>query len=1219
MLIRHQQQVLNKTSRKSIFLFVIISSLTILVLPKCALGSGQDLRSGGTVVGELTRGAEQLFEITLDRGEFFQLSIIKGDLNLSVALVEPGDRQLLEFVSHSYETVDLGVVADSPGPYLLKVRSLEISEGTGRFELRVQPVRIAVDSDVHESVARLALAAASQLCADWTEDSFHKAIEKYDEASRAWRSARNFRGAAEALMRAGETYFILGKYEHALESYKKAALELRNGRDRLLTAEVNSRAGRLHSLLGDNDTAQKLLTADLNYYSENVTDVQSIVFKHARAQTLSSLAEVSYSKGNLVRLSNFVDSSLKLFQETGDRNGEARSLLFAGYLADSIGGLDKAITNFNQARDLYRQMGNRSGEALSITAVGITHSLERKDEAGITLHHEAMEMFRRIGDRQSEAITVNAIGQAYYNLNQKPLALEHYKQALKLFRDNGAVDFTPVPVYQIAALYRETGDEENALAYYEECIKLSRLAKKQRMEAYALNDVAAIYVTQGKREKALSQYHRVLRFYALIGDHRGQALALNNIGDLYLSWGRHKEGLSAYKLALPLSQQSGERGIEIATLYNVARTERDAGALDAAKSHIESSIEVIENLRTNVASPDFRSSYFSGVRKHYDLYIDLLMQLDKRRPGQGFAAAALLASERARARSLIEILAEANADVRQGVDPALLKRERELQNLLSAETRYQLEVSNSKEANSDPEMSQKFDQLKGEYEALQGQIRNQNPRNDTLMRPRALTVAEIQAQLGQENTILLEYALGDERSYVWAVTPNSLTGYELPSRKVLEDIARELYASLTARQLGDGIVDQGYQARVQTADGQAYEKALDLSQKLLGPIAKQLGDKRLLIVAEGALQYIPFDALPIPSADGMKTGEPKNESNRRQAGSDQWRFPDRPLLISQHEIISLPSISTLAAIRAEASQQTSSAKLVAVFADPVFSISDERVPAGAKRQSDNVAAVPQITQDVALRDFRRLTNRGDFTRLAHAAEEADAIEAAASGDAWIVKGFAASREQVLGDQTAQYRIVHFATHGIVNTEHPELSGIVLTMIKNDGSTDNGFLQLHDIYNLRLSAELTVLSACDTGLGKDIRGEGLMGLTRGFMFAGSRSVVASLWKVDDRATAVLMSYFYKAMLQKGLPPAAALRWAKQELRKEPAWQAPFFWAGFVLQGEYDRPISVSPKHLTARKPWLLLLITAVVVGFLIWQARNRRARAAQAKNSGPSEL
>lgn len=1211
-MLNHQQQLLKKTSRKSIFLFFIISSLTILMLPKSALGSGQDLKAGGPVVGELAKGAEQRFEISLARGEFLQLSIIKGDLNLSVALVGPGGRQLIEYVSHNYETVDLAAVVDSSGPYVLKVRSLEIAEGTKRFELRVQPVRIAAYRDVQESVARLALAAASQLCADWTEDSFHKTIEKYDEASRAWRSAGNFRGVAEALMKAGETYFILGNYEHALESYKKAALELRKGRDRLLAAEVNSQTGRLQSLLGDNDAAQKILTADLNYYSENATDNQSLAYKRTRAQTLNSLAEVSYSKGDLVRLSDFVDSSLKLFQETGDRNGEARSHLFAGYLADSIGGLDKAITNFNHARDLYRQMGNRSGEALSITAIGITHSLERKDETGITLHNEAREMFRRIGDRQSEAITVNAIGQAYYNLNQKPLALEHYKQALKLFRDNRAVDFTPVPVYQIAVLYRETGEEENALAYYEECIKLSRLAKKQRMEAYALNDVAAIYVTQGKREKALGQYHKLLRFYSGIGDRRGQAMALNNLGDLYLSWGRDKEALSSYKLALPLSQQSGERGIEIATLYNVARAERDAGALDKAKSDIESSIDVIENLRTNVASPDFRSSYFSGVRKHYDLYIDLLMQLEERRPNQGFAAAALLASERARARSLIEILAEAGADVRQGVDPALLKRERELQNLLSAQVRYQLEVSNSKEANSDTEVSRKFDLLKTEYEALQAQVRNQNPRNEMLMRPRALTVAEIQTQLRQENTMLLEYTLGDERSYLWAVTPNSLTGYKLPSRKVLEDVALDLQRSLTARQLEAGVVDEGYQARVQRADAQAYEKALELSEKLLGPIAKQLGDKRLLIVAEGALQYIPFDALPIPSENETLT----SELNGKNSSGDQWRFSGRPLLISRHEIISLPSISALAAIRAEANPPTSPGKLVAVFADPVVSISDDRVSANAKRRSDDVAAVPQIRQEVALRDFRRLTNRGDFTRLVHADEEANAIEAAASGDAWILKGFAASREQVLGDQTGQYRIVHFATHGIVNTEHPELSGIVLTMTKNDGSPENGFLQLNDIYNLRLSAELTVLSACDTGLGKDIRGEGLMGLTRGFMFAGSRSVVASLWKVDDRATAVLMSHFYEAMLQKGLPPAAALRWAKEELRKEPAWQAPFFWAGFVLQGEYDRPISVSPKYLTTRKVWLLLLITAVIAGLLIWKVRNRRACAAHTKNPGP---
>jgi CHAT domain-containing protein len=202
------------------------------------------------------------------------------------------------------------------------------------------------------------------------------------------------------------------------------------------------------------------------------------------------------------------------------------------------------------------------------------------------------------------------------------------------------------------------------------------------------------------------------------------------------------------------------------------------------------------------------------------------------------------------------------------------------------------------------------------------------------------------------------------------------------------------------------------------------------------------------------------------------------------------------------------------------------------------------------------------------------------------------------------KGFDASRETAMSPQVGQYQILHLATHGFINSDHPEMSGIVLTMVNRDGTEAQGFLQLHDIYNLRLSADLTVLSACDTALGKDIKGEGLIGLTRGFMHAGSRSVVASLWKVDDRATSVLMGHFYKAMLQDGMPPAAALRFAKEKLRQEKSWRAPYFWAGFVLQGEYNQRINVDTD--SAWWPYLFgsLAVTLILVSGLVFRSRGR---------------
>jgi CHAT domain-containing protein len=163
--------------------------------------------------------------------------------------------------------------------------------------------------------------------------------------------------------------------------------------------------------------------------------------------------------------------------------------------------------------------------------------------------------------------------------------------------------------------------------------------------------------------------------------------------------------------------------------------------------------------------------------------------------------------------------------------------------------------------------------------------------------------------------------------------------------------------------------------------------------------------------------------------------------------------------------------------------------------------------------------------------------------------------------------FRASRRELFDAKLDDFRILHFATHGLLNSSHPELSGLVLSLVDEHGAPQNGFLRLQDIYNLRLAADLVVLSACSTALGSEVRGEGLVGLTRGFVYAGARSVLASLWKIDDEASAEFMKIFYRKILAEGLRPAVALRTAQTELQKEKRWQAPYHWAAFVLQGEW----------------------------------------------------
>lgn len=1187
--------------------FLLLSFLLVVSLQTGSGGSLRKTSAGnaksiklapGTAVGRmLAAGDKEQFEILLAPGQLFQVLVDKGDLALSLAFYDPAGQKLIEQVSHAYEALELSLPADSAGVYRLEIGSLE-REASREYQLRVEPIRMATTADRRVNAAQQAVARASFLLDDWTAVSFRQAIENYDGAAMTWRSLRNLRNAATASMKAGRVCFLIGEYREALKRYHSAAELSRDAGARLEESEALSEIGRLYSYLGNNDKAHESLLRALEFFAADRKGNQPAIVTQAYAQVLNNLGEVNYSKGNLVKSSADFEHALELFGEVGDRGGEARVRLFRGYIAGGIGEPEKAVAEISHALALFQAVEDRSGEGLCLTALGLSHSIKLEGERAIKLHGEASAIFVAIGDRQSEGITLMALGQAYEFLGDNPMALKSYQKALRLFEDNGNLDFASVSIFKVARVYRLAGDFRRALEYYERCLRLSRAARKSRTEANALNEIAIIYASQGSREKTVRQYRKILKFYAAISDRRSQATALNNLGDFLLRLGEKKEALDSFKQALPLSEQSGDKDVVISTLYNIARAHRELGALEDALSQIKESIKIIEDRRMNVASPDFRTSYFAGVRKQYDLWIHVLMQLDRRRPGQGFAAAALLASERARARSLVELMTESRADIRQGADPQLLKREHELQGLLRSQAQYQMEVSfrapNSAEAE---EVKHQIDQLRSKYQEIEAELRDENPRFLALTQPASLSLEQIQEELRDEDTMLLEYALGEERSYLWVVTANSLQSYELPARATLEDSAREVYQLLTARQMIGETIDSDYQSKVEAADKAYNQKAFALSQMLLGPVAEELGTKRLIVVPEGVLHYIPFDALPTPQQVGRNPG-----------ASSVGTSGDFPLLITSHEIVTLPSVSTLVAIREKRHRPASGDKIVAVLADPVFSSNDDRVQNGSQLPPIAFAGSGAGSSHLALRNFERGLRDGGPQRLLHASEEADAILAATPrGTRMIAKGFDASRETAMSQLVGQHQIVHFATHGFFNSEHPELSGIVLTMINQDGSKANGFMPLHDIYHLNLSADLVVLSACDTALGKDIKGEGLVGLTHGFMSAGSKSVVASLWKVDDRATAVLMAEFYKSMLEDGLPPAAALRSAKQKIRREPAWSAPYFWAGFIIQGEYKEHVVVH------RNTWLrtglvisLALVLVLPAVLLLVQKRRRRS-------------
>ena len=425
---------------------------------------------------------------------------------------------------------------------------------------------------------------------------------------------------------------------------------------------------------------------------------------------------------------------------------------------------------------------------------------------------------------------------------------------------------------------------------------------------------------------------------------------------------------------------------------------------------------------------------------------------------------------------------------------------------------------------------------------------------------------EIQKQVLDADTVLLEYSLGTDHSYLWVVTQTSITSYELPKQVEIETAARAFYTF--ARTPPPKVTKPGVAEELQRqSQAQAAQVAAQLSRLLIAPAAALIGKKRLLIVADGALQYVPFAALPVPTTNASGA-------------------PGLPLII-EHEIVNLPSASTLAVLRREMGEHQPASKTLAVLADPVFERTDERITARTvsvetanttpKAQTNNAAPDAQTTETRGLGLFvvksAKESGVADdgvrIPRLPGTRREAEAIvKLVPAAQRKEALDFAASRQTATSPDLSQYRFVHFATHGFLNSQHPELSGIALSMVDEKGNPQDGFLRLHDVFNLKLPAELVVLSACQTGLGKEIKGEGLVGLTRGFMYAGAPRVVVSLWSVSDVGTAELMTRFYSGMLKDKLRPAAALRAAQVSMIDDKRFASPFFWAAFTLQGEWQ---------------------------------------------------
>jgi CHAT domain-containing protein len=878
-------------------------------------------------------------------------------------------------------------------------------------------------------------------------------------------------------------------------------------------------------------------------------------YVRGRAEALLLLSDCENTKNHSQALKT-ANEALVLWQSVGDNRWIIRSHLMIGSYHLAQNSLDAASLSYETARNESHANGLKDMEADALINLGFIEFRRGAWHNVTKFMWEAEKLFDAEADPYKLVQVTSAIAEAYIESGLPEAGLPKFYEALEYVKKtNNPFDETRIKWATGRALYL-SGKYTEALAMVEEALAGAESSKHPVVTAMCHEFLGRTHAALNDPATALTHLESALTLYTKTETTMEAARTRALIGQIYETTGKPDQARESYQNALETFDASADRVNQSATLFALGRLEMKTGNYEAAESHLRKSIEVTENMRRMSTSRDLTAAFSATVHDRYEQYIQCLMR-NHRDPGsERRVIEAFETSESARARSLAELLRVNDTNLLSNVDSELSKQERSLrQSLRMKEDERVALLRKTYEKSQLEKLDGELERLNAEYKNVLAIINQRYPAFEQLTQPRGWNLSRIQREvIDDDDTVLLEFMLGPEKSHLWAITRSAITSYELPSQTEIGDAVKKVYELLSEKPTPE-------------ATNNLNQATKELAQKILSPVADQIQKGQIIIAADGVLNYIPFQILPV-----SESAEP---------------------LVVQHEVINVPSASILGELRREASRRGVREKVLAAFGNPVF----------AQKQNQQLTA--------SSRSFELTGESFDPSSIGplfySGREIANLRDVASEEKTLAATQYEANRDHLLRTDLTQFAILHVATHGYLDPKRPENSGLLLSTINREGQTLNGFVGLQDVYSLRAPVDLVVLSACQTGLGKDIRGEGLIGLTRGFMYAGATSVVASLWKVEDEATAELMKRFYTEMLKNGKTPAEALRLAQNSIRQEPQWSAPHYWAGFTLQGEY-RYVVNSSRGWAMYQIVLMSVVAGVLIcvfGVFLWRRTTRR--------------
>ena len=904
----------------------------------------------------------------------------------------------------------------------------------------------------------------------WYKGDNNIALKHLSKVLKTSRHSANIDHELQALNLMGLVYRSTDRPFDALDIYYQALKIARkrgfNGDDGIFLGNL----GDIYLTIAQYDSALFYLKAS-QVKLEEVKDIKNL------AATFSSIAYAYSSQAEYDKALEYGEKAMKICQEVGDIYGEITELINFGVIHVELGNYFNALKFLNKALLLSRDRGQKYNEQLCLAN----------------------------------------IGEIYFNLGNYNSAREYLESSNEIAKEVGSKGEVAANNASLGTIYLAIGDTNKALQYLEQALKIFIEISDKTNEATTCSNIAIILSEQKKYIRAEKFFERALRTNQEISNKYGESNTLVDYGNLHLALNDYTEAIKLYRKALNIGKDLKIKEVIAAANYGLGQSLLKQKKFIKAVDYYKSAITALENIRSLLRISEFKSGFLERKINIYHELIDLYFNLYQESGGAEYIKNSFEYAERAKARALLDILAESRINIHKGVDSLLLSREKKIQRTI-ANLQTQLSTTELLKKQKD-ELYEKINQSEQQFNDLQFEIKQKNPAYSNLQYPEPMSVSDIQKIVLDEDQVMLEYSLSEKNSYLWIITKDEADIFQLlPEKQIRKKVEEYLFTVASSPRAGISPDIPGK----------------ELYNLLLTPADQQLRRfKRIIIIPDGILHYLPFEAL----ISGVENNLPH-------------------YFIESFVISYAPSASVYEFIKEKRhTKETAKRNDLIAFADPVYE----------RTEKENMA--------VSLLEGDRETLRGmykqggfSFERLRYSADEVNRIASHFPEDeVSLFLRENAKEEKIKSGILAKYKTIHFATHAIIDEKLPGRSSIVLTL--DDDPTEDGFLRVNEILNLKLEAELVTLSACQTGHGKLVRGEGIIGLTRAFLYAGASSLLVSHWPVSDYSTAQFMDKFY-GYLQQGKSKSEALRKAKLDfIRSEiPKNRHPYYWAAFVLTGK-----------------------------------------------------